>query len=925
MSKSLDREIESGGGDDGSPPKVHGRGRELRMLGSFLDRAARDGAALALAGEPGVGKSLLLDLATEMAANRGIRILRGSGTEFEADLPYSGLNQFFVPLADEIGQLDSSHSAALRVALGITDGSTPERLAVSNAMLSALRLAARPCSLLLVVDDMQWFDRLSADVIEFIANRVSGTEIGLLIAARLELDGYLKQYGTTTYEVLPLELRDSIGLVESAFPALASTVRDRIVHEAQGNPLALLELPAGLTGAQKSATSGLPTVLPLTHRLEALFGARITALPESTRRLLLLSSLESTGDLTVLTAAEGSEEVLRSLSYAETARLIQIDTRARRLTFRHPLIRSAVVQRATTNEISECHSTLARLLENQPEKRAWHLAEASIEPNEEIAELLEQVARQIRRRGDAARAVASLIRAAELSPDALDRSRRLAEAAYLGMTGELSDVSQVLIDARGEQLDQSARLYAAAAAAYALVNGEGDVETAHSLLVGALEEPPGPEDKSAFADALRGLNLVCFLGSRQGLWEAFDRALYRLQPDVPTDLNLVRTTLANPAFVTETDLDSLDSEVLRVRNEQDPWPVIAISSAGQWVDRLPSCRDSIVRVANESRSSGSIGPAVFSMHFLCLDDYVTGRWDDCLAFADEGARLSQEFGSHVSAWVYWLFQAFVFASRGSYEHADALCDRTLQWAVPRGAAIAIDGVHCVRGIAALGSGDYEESFRHLSSVSRAGVLEPYSPWALWVMMDLVESSVRTKRFGEAQDHVTAIQSAGVSRISARLALFVRASEALVAGDDEARDVFEMALAIPGIARWPFSVARVQLIYGERLRRLKAPSDARVHLTAALETFRILEATPWAERAAGELRASGQTPRRATSRVSLTPQEEDIAKLAASGLPNREIGERLYLSHRTVGAHLYRIFPKLGITSRAALRDALGEE
>jgi DNA-binding CsgD family transcriptional regulator len=777
----------------------------------------------------------------------------------------------------------------------------------------------------LIIDDVQWFDRLSTRALGFIAHRISATQIGLLMASRLELDGYVEDYGMPTYEVPPLLRSDSSELVESVFPSLSPAVRERILLEAQGNPLALLELPTALTGAQKSTAGALPSLLPLTRRLQLMFEHRIAALPESTRRLLLLAGLDGTGDLSVLAATESLDKTLECLSPAELGRLIHIDNRARKLLFRHPLIKSAVAERASSNEICDCHLTLARLLLDQPERRAWHLAEAAIEPDDEIAELLERVARQIQRRGDALGAVSAMIRAAELSPEASDRSRRLAEAAYLGMTGELRDISQLLKDAMASELDGSGNLYAAATGAYVLLNGDGDVNTAHSLLVAALagHSDQDGETTGAFTDALRALSLVCQQSSSREHWEGFDNAVARLRPHVPPDLVLLGTTLANPTYASPHDLTLLDTSISHLRNEQDPWRVTAIGAAAMWMDRLSGCRDPILRVVRDARDGGSIGQAINCILFLCQDDYLAGRWEDCLAFADEGARLCVEFGYNVSAWVYWLYPAYIKACRGDYRGADELCDRTLQWAIPRGVGIAISAVHSVRALAALSSGDFEESFRHLSAISAPGTLEPYAPLALWTMLDLVEVSIRTKRYREARAHVETMREVVVRNLSPRTDLMATASEALITPDESARAVFERALEIPGIPQWPFSVARVQLLYGERLRRMRSPAEARTHLSEALDVFQSLGASPWVERATTELRATGQVTRRASSRTALTPQEEEVARLAASGLTNKEIGERLYLSHRTVMAHLYRIFPELGITSRAALRDALG--
>jgi DNA-binding CsgD family transcriptional regulator len=270
-------------------------------------------------------------------------------------------------------------------------------------------------------------------------------------------------------------------------------------------------------------------------------------------------------------------------------------------------------------------------------------------------------------------------------------------------------------------------------------------------------------------------------------------------------------------------------------------------------------------------------------------------------------------------------QALLAAGRGDYDTTRALTDQMIQWAAPRRARAIQAYAWQARGLAALGRGDYEEAYQQAAAISPAGILASHVLNALHVPMDLVEAAVRTGRRAEAAAHVAAMRDAGLAALSPRLALLASGSAAIAATDDSAPGLFEEALAIPGADRWPFDLARVQLAYGERLRRAQATTGSRLHLTAALETFERLGARPWADRAAGELRATGQTRPRTDERhhVSLTPQEREIAMLAAAGLSNKQIGQRLFLSPRTVGGHLHRIFPKLGITSRAALHAALG--
>jgi ATP/maltotriose-dependent transcriptional regulator MalT len=316
--------------------------------------------------------------------------------------------------------------------------------------------------------------------------------------------------------------------------------------------------------------------------------------------------------------------------------------------------------------------------------------------------------------------------------------------------------------------------------------------------------------------------------------------------------------------------------------------------------------------------------AIKALIQLARDDLATGQWDEAGQLAREAIELCDTHGYWSLAWHARQIQAAVAAARGDYETTESLAAAMIQWAAPRRVRVMQYYASHALALAALGRGESEEAYQHASAISPAGTLASHVPHALWVIMDLVEAAVRTGRHAEAAAHVAVVCDADVAALSPRLALVAGGSAAIAAPDPHATELFEEALAIAGIDRWPFDLARVQLAYGERLRRAQAARQSRLHLTAALQTFERLAARPWADRAAAELRATGQTkPRRqARDRDSLTPQELEIATLAASGLTNKQIGERLFLSHRTVSGHLHQTFPKLGITSRAALRDAL---
>jgi DNA-binding CsgD family transcriptional regulator len=907
----------------------------MQRLDAFLAEAVNDGAALLVSGEPGVGKTLLLDEIADVARASGARVLRAAGAQFEAGVSFAGLHQVLHPLLSGLEDLDPYQAAGLTTALGMAEGLPPDELTVCSAALALLQQAAQRTPLLVIVDDVPWLDRPSAIVLGFIARRLSGSHVGLLTAARPAEESFFDRYSLPNLTVGPLDDVSAEELLTSYYPALAAPVGRRLLAEAAGNPLALLELPAALNVAQQ--TGNLPPVLPLSQRLQSLFANRIHALPEPTRHTLLLAALDSSGDLEVLHAAASTAEPpagIDDLSPAERTRLVVVDDRAGKVSFRHPLTRSAVVELSTSEERRSAHRMLAEQLSDHPERRAWHLAEATVGTDESVAALLEAAAHRTLARGDAVGAVAALTRAAELSPRGTERGRRFAEAAFAGagVTGELEDAARLLADAHNADPQLKDSFQAAVTAAFVLVNGDGDIDTAHRLLVGALENSGAVSD-TALEHALSALSMVCFFGGRAELWKPFYDALERLEPHVPRSLRLISETFADPARTTVAASAALDSAVAELASEADPTAVIQVGFAAGTIDRLAPARPALLRVAQIGRDAGAAGLVIQAQVLLALDSYWSGLWDDAAGRADEVVELCQMHGFPLFAISAHHVHAAVGASRGDDTGLTKALRALTSWGTPRGAGLAAQMEAHARSVEALGRGDYETAYRWSASISPAGVLASHAQFALWVLMDLVEGAVHTGGYAEATAHLDAVHEAGIEGLSPRLSLLTRGACAMVADDQCAPQLFDEALATHDAEHWPFYLARVQLAYGQRLRRLRRPTDARDHLEHALDTFQRLGARPWVLRASGELRATGHpvtpTQRHGSGSSSplapeLTPQERSIAELAAAGLTNKQIGEQLYLSHRTVSGHLHRIFPKLGVTSRAALRQALDQ-
>ncbi|MEV7077933.1 AAA family ATPase [Streptomyces sp. NPDC093516] len=914
-----------------APARLIGRDGDLAFVRSHLACCPAHGATLLLTGEAGIGKSALLDLLADEARREGVCVLRAGGVQFEADTSYTGLNQLLVPLFDTFDQLDPSHRDALRVAVGIGTGPPPSRLLVSTAALLLLRRTAQRTPVLLVVDDLPWLDRATTAVLGFLTRRLAGSRVTLLAAARLPFD--CAEVGSfTAHRLAPLDDASACALLARTHPGMTHALRRRIATEARGNPLALRELPAALEREQHTPP---PTVLPLGERLQALYSSRVAELPPTSRELLLLTALEGTGDLSVLqgalkTTALGGTDVVETLEPAERDRLVTFSHPARRVTFEHPLIGSAVVALATTADRRKAHRMLAAALVDQPERHAWHLGAAAAGPDETVADLLEQAARTRLARGDALGAVAALTRAADLSPTGAGRSRRLAKAAYIGSDagGELSDAARLLAGARHADPGSRRSLHAAAASALLLINKEGGIDTAHRVLVCAVESGDHHYDATdeALVDTLFTLIMICWYSGDPEKWAPLFRALDRLTPAPPDPLWVCAQTFADPARTGDRALGLLDTLLDGIDGaDADPTLVVRLGTCSYYPDRLASSRQASERLVEQGRAgTAPVRRYLAALLHLCLDHHQTGRWDEALRLADEGLDLCERHGYPFFSCKLQFVKALVAGARGDTATTAALAEEIVRWAAPRGAHGAQALALHVRALGALSDGNFESAYRHTCALSRPGTLPAFLPQAMAAAMDLVEAAVRTGRTAEAAAHAAALRDSAMPRLSPRLHLTVLACEALTTPTDAALVLFDRALSLVGPDDWPFETARVRLYYGERLRRRRATREAREQLALACDEFTRLRAAPWVRRAEAELRVATRATATLPGRSGgpLTAQEWEIATLAATGLTNRQIAERLLLSHRTIGTHLYQIYPKLGIGSRAALRDAL---
>ncbi|MFE4696258.1 AAA family ATPase [Streptomyces sp. NPDC056738] len=917
----------SGGEVDDS---LVGREADMERFGVFLSGIPRHGGSLVLAGEPGVGKTALLTAVAGRAEAAGLRVLRAVGVQYGTRTGYGALRQLLTSLPEL--RSTAVLPPVLAAILGPEGDAAPGHDAASGhdavfeAVVSLVADLSRDTPVLLALDDAQWLDRPSAVVLGQVARRLPGTGTGLVCTLRSGEEGFFEHGGLPLHELGPLGEAASEELLLRRFPDLASRVRRRLIADAEGNPLALLELPAALTESQRTASRALPRHIPLTQRLRSTFASRVRTLPPATRHLLLVAALEGSGNMLVVRRAVAGRCDVKHLAPAERTQLVRVEDATGRLAFRHPLIRSAVVELSTSSQRRNVHRALADAWTAVPEQRAWHLAQAAEEPDEQIATLLEQAADISARRGDGPNAVSALVRAAELSPAAPTYARRLAKAAYVGanLTGDVRDVPGLLNDARQAAPDTDSTAAAVAAALY-LLNSYGDIDTAHRLLSGAIALRPEPYDLTdpTLSEAMSTLLMVCVHGGRPELWSAFDAALAKCT-SVPDTLELLRATFADPARARPADWARLDDAVRALPGTSDPVRIVRIATAGAYADRLGEMEEPLRLTARGGPGGQNIFPAIQASFLWSSHAWFTGRWPEARQAARQGLRWCEELDYPLRSWTGTFVLACVHAVRGEYPAARAHADRMDQWAGSRrGHAVACYAAHA-RTLIALSQGDFEEAHRHADRITPTGTFAPFAGHAVWAILDQVEAAVLTGRRAKAAEHVRAARGAGLETVSPRLNMVILASAALAADqDEETVRGLAAALAVEGGERWPFDLARIQLHLGEHLRRGKAPARARTHLSAAADAFERLGAHPWTARAAAELRACG-TPVPPPGAAALTPQQGEIARLAATGLTNKQIAERLRLSPRTVSTHLYQVFPKLGITTRAALRDALAD-
>ncbi|SFR29546.1 AAA ATPase domain-containing protein [Lentzea waywayandensis] len=838
-----------------------GRDRERQRLAAL----AEGGGSLLIVGELGVGKSALLScLDGHLVA----------GVEAEQDLPYAGLHQVLHPFL-ALSTLPGARRGALEVVLGLSDGPAPPVHLVGLAALELLS-AARP---VVLVDDAHWLDQASQDVLGFVARRLTGA--ALVLAARTPLFA-----GVPTLSLAPLESPESLAVLDAVAPGLDPGRRSWVLAQAAGNPLALTELPFG------------------GNSLEESFATRASALPADVRSSLLALALGGVASADLAPAVE--------------ARLLDRDG-----AFRHPLIRSAIVGAASVSERREVHRRLAWATD-EPDRRAWHLAGAATGADENVACLLEKTADRALRRGGAVAAVHALERAAALG-EAGERARRLLRAAELAAeAGRRDDVERILLDVRGLDLTTRERALVTWLPT-AFDDGVSEGVAGPGELVGLAESVVADGDVELGLRIFWSVAMRCFWVEPGAAVRERIAAVARRLPIDPCDPRMLAMT-AYVCPVRQGDAVVAGLRVARGGLEpagerlgsiaDDPATLRLLGSAALQVGAFADSVRFSLAAQRDFRAQGQFG---LLARALAVEAWSRTRLGDIAAAepaAEEAARLAEETGQPYMRGLAVAVQAEIAALRGEYERSAELAAVAERIGLAAGARPVLATVQLARSLAALGEGRYADAFAAVRRVHDPS--DPAYQLALrrYVLPELVEAATRS---GNADEAGKIVEELDTATSSPALAAGLRYARALLAADDQAEALFEAAL---DTGSSPWDRARVQLAFGVWLRRQRRATQARPHLKAAAEAFEAFGTRDWAERAREELRASGESR---GGNGELTEHELTIARMAADGLTNKEIGERLHLSHRTVSTHLHRIFPKLGVTARAELRQALATD
>jgi DNA-binding CsgD family transcriptional regulator/tetratricopeptide (TPR) repeat protein len=919
----------------GPVAQLTGRSSELSVLDGLID-AVRAGQSrvLVVSGEPGAGKTALLDYLAGRAD--GCRVERASGVESEMELAFAGLHQLCAPVLDRLDRLPGPQRDALRTAFGQSAGPAPDRFLVGLAVLGLLSEVAEQRPLVCVVDDEQWLDRASAQALGFVARRLAADPVGLVFAARVPSEDLR---GLPQLTVEGLRAHDARALLDSVLAGpLDARVRDRFVAETRGNPLALLELPRGVTPAELAGGFGLPGAkpgaTPLAGRIEETFRRRVQALAPDSRRLLQLAAADPSGDSPLVWRAAGKLGIpLQAATPVVEAGLAEFGAQVR---FRHPLVRSAAYLSASLPDRLEVHGALAEVTDPQadPDRRAWHRAQAAPGPDEDIAEELERSAGRAQARGGLAAAAAFLARAALLTPDPGRRAGRLLAAAQAKRDAGAPDAAlSLLAETEAEPVDELQAAQAERLRGQIAFDQRRGPDAARLLLSAArrLESVDAALAREAHLESLMAAYWVGPQDAPGPLSEAAQAARAAVPgPDPPRPVDALLDAFA--IWFTGQRDGSSGSHLTQARdllltlnvshNEADRWAWLtagtAINLIGLELCDPESWYALTTAQVRFARETGALVHLQFALNYLASAQTAMGELASAARLMEEDHLIAEATGNPPVA----LAEMMIATWRGREDEAVALIEAVSEASAASGLGLMVDFCVYARSVLYNGLGRYDAA---RDAARRAFELHPIGYGPL-VLSELAEAAARTGDAGLAQAALeSASERAQVTPTAWALGLEARA-RALLSSGEAADNSYRESIGHLGQTRMRSEVARAHLLYGEWLRRENRRFEAREQLRTARDMLDAMGMEAFAERARRELLATGESARKPVPGTSstLTAQEGSIARLAGDGRTNSEIGAQLFLSPRTVEWHLRKIFTKLGVTSRRELRAALAQ-
>jgi DNA-binding CsgD family transcriptional regulator len=893
-----------------------------RLLGAVRAGQSR---ALVVRGDPGAGKTALLDYLVEHAS--GCRVARVAGVQSEMELAFAGVHQLLAPMLDHLERLPGPQRAALATAFGLSPGSAPDRFLVGLAVLSLLSEVADERPLVCVVDDEQWLDRASAQVLAFVARRLVAESVALVFAARVPSD---EVAGLPELLVEGLGEGDARALLEGVVTGpLDPGVRDQLVSEARGNPLALLELPRGVTPAELAGGFGLPSVVPLAGRIEESFRRRLDALPADTCALLLVAAADPVGDPLLVWRAAGRLGIgTEAATPAADAGLLEVGARVR---FRHPLVRSAVYRSASVQERRDVHGALAEVTDPEvdPDRRAWHRAQATPGPDEDVAAELERSAGRAQARGGLAAAAAFLERAAMLTPDPARRGQRLLAAARAKRdAGALEAALGLLVAVEAGPLD-ALRTAEVEHLRGQIAFDQRRVGDAARLLLSTAKRLEPLDAGLARETHLEALGTAIWAGSADGsggVGEAAEAARAAPPgPDPPRVVDVLLDAFALRLTEGYAAAAPLLTRALKLVLALD----VASGEAGRWLWLTGRRAGAIIalelwdyeswhalvaRQTQVARDTGALVQLQLALNILAWTHLVAGELTAAAQLFEEDRLIAEATGNPPIAYNEMLLAAW----RGREAQASELIEATLQ--APTAGGLGVISASYASSVLNNGLGRYDAA---RDAAWRAFERDPVAHGP-FLVPELAEAASRTgdlalvrAALGWLSERTRVTSSEWALGIEARV-------HALLSGGNTAERRYRESIARLGRTRLRAELARSHLLYGEWLRRENRRLDAREQLRTAHEMFAAMGAEAFAGRARRELLATGETVRKRTveTRGELTAQEAQIARLARDGLSNPEIGSRLFISVRTVQYHLHKVFTKLDIRSRSQLDRVL---